>query len=281
LSGIVYLIERLSLGIYPICLVVFLVYLRRWFIHRRKLAIAEFELEREFAERIQAGAITWAIASIQLALAVFAIANVIAPTIRADLIGQTSSNPGASSADIAGDFKTSTPGGDGSDMQALNLTLTARAIAAAGGQQILLTAVASPTPVGTMLVGYPTPTDCQSPNAWLEIPGTGQLLFDSVTVIGTANVPNFAFYKFEIAGPSTGGAFAPILGDRTSPVVQKGPLGQLQLSVFQTGDYQFRLAVFDNTGVLRASCTVSVRIQPRPPTATPPGGGTPVPVTTP
>jgi hypothetical protein len=98
------------------------------------------------------------------------------------------------------------------------------------------------------------------------------VLFDSVTVIGTAKTSNFAFYKFELSGPSTGGAFTPVGGDKNSPVASKGVLGQLALSPFQPGIYLFRLAVFDSKNALSAQCTVTVHVRERPPTPTPPGG---------
>jgi hypothetical protein len=202
---------------------------------------------------------------------VAAIAYVIAPTLRADLTAEGAPVPSGDS-NVATSFITSTPGGNGSNIAELDATNTAAAIAAGGGPVLLLTAVASPTPVGTIIPGYPTPSDCNTDQAWLEVPAPGQVLFDSVEVIGKANVPNFAFYKFELRGPSTGGEFAPILGEQTTPVIQKGTLGLLPLSPFQPGDYTFRLAVFDNTGTLKASCSVQVNIRERPPTPTPPGG---------
>jgi hypothetical protein len=208
---------------------------------------------------------------IEIALTVAAIAFVVAPTLRTDL---TASGAPVQNSDngAATPFITSTPGGDGSNIAALDATNTAAAIAAGGGPVLLLTAVASPTSVGTIIPGYPTPSDCNTDQAWLEIPAPGQVLFDSVEVIGKANVPDFAFYKFELRGPSTGGEFAPILGQQTTPVTEKGTLGLLPLSPFQPGDYTFRLTVFDKTGALKASCSVQVNIRERPPTPTPPGG---------
>lgn len=268
MTGLVYLIERIAPGLYFFCAAMLLFWLRRVFLARRRLAMVEFELERELAEEQQARAITWTLGTVEIALAIVAIAHVIAPTLRADLVR---GGDGAGPAAAPTRFMTSTPGGDGNEVQAALQTVTAQALEGQG-IQILLTAVASPTAVGTIVEGYPTPADCNSPEAQLEIPTTGQVLFDSVTVVGTANVANFAFYKFELAGPSTNGAFAPILGEKTSPVPEKGVLGQLPLSPFEPGNYQFRLAVFDNTGTLRASCTVAVVIRERPPTPTPPGG---------
>lgn len=273
MTGIVYLIERIAPGLYLFCAAGLLFWLYRLLRSRRALHEAEFELEREMAEERRAAAITWTIAMIEIALAVFAIANVVAPTVRNDLLtrGVSAIVPGAGDPALEATFITSTPGGDGSAGSGPQLTAAAQG-AVAGGQRILLTAVASATPVGIITPGYPTPVDCNTPAAWLEIPAPGQVLFDSVQVIGTANVPDFAFYKFELSGPSTGGAFSPILGDKTSPVAEKGVLGQLPLGSFQPGDYIFRLAVFDTTGTLKASCTVTVVIIPHLPTETPPGG---------
>jgi hypothetical protein len=274
MTQIVYLIEQIAPGAYVICAVGVLWFLRKYLVARSRLALAEFELERELEEQSRATAITWTLLFAEAGLAVFAIAAVIAPTLRADLLAAGNPNaalPGAGA--IPTRFATSTPGGDGLGAEAVFLTVTAQAAAGDGGGILLLTAVASPTPVGTIVPGYPTPADCAGPQASLEIPANGQVIFDSLTVVGTANIPNFAFYKLELRGPSTGGEFSPILGEKTSPVIEKGVLGQLPLSPFAPGDYTFRLAVFDNTGMLRASCTVWVNIRERPPTPTPPGGG--------
>jgi hypothetical protein len=271
MTGAVYLIERLAPGLFLVCAAGLLFWLRGLFIARRRLSVAEFELEREMAEAQHARAVTWVLGIIEVGLAVGAIAFVVAPTLRADLL--TGGGPAAPVApDTAQTFATSAPG-EGAGGESLMLTVTAQALAGDQGQRLLLTPEASPTPVGTILPGYPTPVDCSTPQVSLLIPAPGQVLFDSVTVVGTASIPDFAFYKFELSGPSTGGAFAPILGERTSPVPEQGVLGQLPLSPFQPGDYDFRLAVFDSTGTLRASCTVRVLIRERPPTPTPPGGG--------
>ncbi|GAB4551690.1 MAG: hypothetical protein OHK0023_18890 [Anaerolineae bacterium] len=271
MTQIVYLIEQIAPGIYLLCAAGVLLGLRRMLLAQGDLRIAEFELERELAERRRANAITWTLGTIEFALAVAAIAFVVAPTVRADLLnaGLPTSGSGGN-AGVPERFETSTPGGDGSAGDAILQTVTAQALSG-GGPALLLTEVASPTPVGTIIAGYPTPVGCDSPQAQLKIPANGMIVFDTLTAVGLANVPDFAFYKLELAGPSTGGEFAPPLGNFISPVIEEGVLGQIPLYPFAPGDYRFRLAVFDSTGTIRASCTVWVIITSRPATPTPVG----------
>jgi hypothetical protein len=277
MTKIVYLIESVAPGLYLICAFGILLSMRLLMTSRGELRIAEFELERELARRRQADAITRTIGLIEVALAIFAIANVVAPTMRADVV------PDAASVNIAptyAPFHTSTPAGAGgaapgaaNPIDSLMLTVTAKAASdSGGGVTILATPTISPTPVGTINPDAPKVLGCDTPNATLEVPANGQVVFDSLTVIGTAFTSNFSVYKFEFNGPSTGNAFTPYGGDKTVAVTQKGVLGQLSLNGFQPGAYEFRLTVFDNTQSLRASCMVNIDIVERPPTATPPGG---------
>lgn len=210
---------------------------------------------------------------IEFALAVFAITYVVAPTIRADALAAS----GAAVADSQAPqtFITATPGGSGEEVDAMFATVTAQALAGAGGPNLVLTAVDSPTPVGTIVEGLGDIEGCDTDQARLQVPANGQVIFDAVTVIGQANTDSFSSYKFEIAGPTTGGQFAPIGTGGTSPVAEQGILGQVPLAGIQPGIYRFRLAVFDSTATLRAFCIVNVQIRERPPTQTPPGGGAP------
>lgn len=268
MTQLVYLIEQIAPAIYLFCAAGVLFWLGRYFAAQAGLRAAEFELERELEEQRRARAITWAIGLVELGLAAMAVALVIAPTLRADLLN--AGLPSAPEGDVEQRFATSTPGGDGSDAEGVFLTVTAQVLSG-GGAILQLTAVASPTPVGTIISGAPEPIGCNSEQASLEIPANGMLVFDTLTVVGTANIPNFAFYTLEISGISTGGEFG-VLDNKTSPVIEKGVLGQFALASFQPGQYRFRLAVFDNLSEMRASCTVSIFISERPPTNTPPGG---------
>lgn len=268
MTQLVYLIEQIAPAIYLFCAAGVLFWLGRFFAAQAALRAAEFELERELEEQRRARALTWTIGLIELGLAALAIATVVAPTLRADLL--SAGLPIAPETGAEQRFATSTPGGDGNEAEGVFLTVTAQALSG-GGAFLQLTAVASPTPVGTIIAGYPTPVGCNSEQASLEVPANGMRVFDTLTVIGTANIPDFAFYTLEISGPSTGGEFG-VLDNKTAPMPQKGVLGQFAVAAFQPGDYRFRLAVFDSLSEMRASCTVWIVISPRPPTNTPPGG---------
>jgi hypothetical protein len=271
MSSLVFLIEQIANGLYLLCGVGVLIGLRALFGARRELTIAEFELERELALRRQSGAITWTLIAIEVALAVYAIKTVVAPAMRSDL------SIGGQSAVIA-PFQTLPAGQatllnaqgtpvDANAPDAALLTLTA--LPPGSGVVLGLSATPAPTLPGTIEPGAPAPVGCTNADAFLQVPANGQVLFESVTVLGTANTANFAHYKFELSGPSTSNTFAPYGGDKQTPVTTTGVLGQLSLTPFAPGTYLFRLTVFDNTNQLKASCQVTVFIRPRPPTQTP------------
>jgi hypothetical protein len=263
--GLVSFIQFIAPAIYIFCAAAFLYGLYQFIRARRHLAVAEFDLVEELWQGRQARAVTLAIGAIEIALATVAIAFVVQPTMRNDLLsgGIISAQP---TPEV---FATIAPDGNG---QATIAAANQTAAASSGlvGPSIIQTAVNTPTPVGTIIDGYPTPSDCPRDQAWLEVPAPGQFLFDSVTVTGVANIPNFAQYKLEVSGPGLTDNIYPILTQFTL-VASKGTLGQIPLSGFTEGRYSFRLAVFDTNNELKATCTVQVLIGPRPNTPTPLG----------
>jgi hypothetical protein len=255
--------------------------MRTFVISRHDLRIAEFELERELARRKEANAITRTLGFVELLLAIFAIANVVAPSLQAEPLNPDNPALGGIVQPTFAPFHTSTPGGNGIEASGTpgiagadvigNLLASASAqsfVGSSGQNQILSTPTLAPSAVGTINPDAPKALGCDTPGATLQVPANGQTIYDALTVRGTANVQNFSLYKFELSGPSTGNAFTPFGGDKTSPVPQLGTLGQLNLNAFQPGSYKFRLAVFDTTNTLKASCTVNVELKARPATAT-------------
>ncbi len=280
ITSFVFLIEQLSRGLYLIGAVGILFNMRGLMLSRRDVNNAEFELERELASRRQAASITWTLGLIEIMLGVFAVTHVIAPTLRSDL-----APAGRGVVPDNTVFVTLAPGqatvvnaqGTPVNSAALDdpfLTLTAQP-ASDAGNVILATPTISPTPPGTIQPNAPPVKGCTTDDAMLQVPANGQVLFESVTVIGTAKTANFTHYRFEFSGASTGNVFAPYGGDKTSPVTSPGVLGQLALTPFGYGTYLFQLTVFDQANKLQASCTVTIYILPRPPTPTPPGGAVP------
>lgn len=275
-------IQTIQVLLYILGALALLISMRSFIISRHDLRIAEFELERELARRKEANAVTRTLAFVEVLLAIFAIANVVAPSLQLEPLNPD--NPalgGIAPQPTFAPFYTSTPGGNGIEASgtpgAAGADVIANLLASASAQpigsnnqnQILSTPTLAPTLVGTINPDAPKALGCDTPGATLEIPANGQTIYDSLTIRGTANVQNFSRYKFELSGPSTGNAFTPFGGDKTSPVPSLGTLGQLNLNAFQPGSYQFRLAVFDTTDTLKASCTVNVELRARPATATP------------
>lgn len=91
----------------------------------------------------------------------------------------------------------------------------------------------------------------------LTSPEPGQEVSGTVTLVGTVDVDNFGFYKYEVS-PLDAGAWATISAGRET--VRNGELGLWDTSTLTPGDYQLSLEVTDNQGVLFAPCIVNVRV---------------------
>jgi hypothetical protein len=101
-------------------------------------------------------------------------------------------------------------------------------------------------------------TGCIPGQIDITSPKPGDEIQGSITLKGTANIPNFGFYKYEFS-PIGSDAWATILANRKS--VQDGDLGNWDTSADATGDYQLRLVVTDNQGNEMPACIVPVRIK--------------------
>ena len=100
---------------------------------------------------------------------------------------------------------------------------------------------------------------CTPNQIMLTSPKPGEEIKGTVELIGTVNIPNFGFYKYEVArmGSDT---WATISADRNP--VNNGNIGAWNTTALTPGDYQVRLVVTDNQGVVLPACVVPVRIVP-------------------
>jgi hypothetical protein len=107
----------------------------------------------------------------------------------------------------------------------------------------------------------PSAAGCTPGQIAITSPIAGDEVKGSVELIGTANVPNFGFYKLEVAaqGGSTWAIFS-----AGSTTVQNGSLGKWDTTALTPGDYQLQLVVTDNQGAALPPCIVSVRVLPAP-----------------
>lgn len=268
ITGLVFLIEQVATGLYIIIAVALVLVVRAWLRATSAYRGTYFELERDIARYRRGNAFTALVLLVEFALVVAGVQRVVAPTLRETMTDQ----PQRQLALVSdGTFRTPIPP-----------TFSAAVIDASGvqlgevdpAQQVLATPTLTPTPVGTIVANAP-PAQCDSPDAQLQIPANGMIVFEPITVAGVATTENFAFYRFELRGESTSGSFATIGVDGTQPMTQIGQLGQFVPSFYVPGEYQFRLSVFDTTSALRASCTVTIYISAPIPTATPLGTAAP------
>jgi len=105
----------------------------------------------------------------------------------------------------------------------------------------------------------PNVVGCTPNKIMLTSPEAGDEVKGTVELIGTVNIPNFGFYKYEVAqaGSET---WATISADRNT--VTNGLIGRWNTTALTPGDYQLRLVVTDNQGEVLPACVVPVRIVP-------------------
>lgn len=266
MTSLVFFIENIALGLYILSSGGILFMLYRLQRARRELAISQFKLEREHALVRRASAITFGGLLIELMIGVWAVANLTAPTLRDIRIGENENNrvAGAPTKFATHELVPGAP-----------LSLDTGG-AVQEEQEIFATPEPTATPVGTIIPDAPAATGCSRDSAWFLIPANGQLIFETTSIIGTANIGNFAFYKFEVKSATIPGAeFATLgSGNITEPVVE-GPLGEIVPLNFAPDEYRFRITVFDNTGWMAATCEVTIHISEPPVTPTPTSTGEP------
>jgi hypothetical protein len=102
-------------------------------------------------------------------------------------------------------------------------------------------------------------TGCTPGQITITSPQSGEEIRGSVELIGSASVPNFGFYKLEVA-PQGGSTWA-IFSAGSNPV-KNGSLGKWDTTALTPGDYQLQLVVTDNQGAALPSCTLPIRVLP-------------------
>ncbi len=185
--------------------------------------VAVFGLEREFSARRLGLSAAASALIVLLFCAEFFMASFVIPGLPADFFLTTPT------LDLI-----ATPTG----------TLSPQSMTEFTGGQSLPQALASGCVPHQVMITYPEPAD--------EIKG-------AIEIRGTANIPNFGFYKYEIA-PAGSDTWVTISAGRT--VVNDASLGRWDTTALTPGDYQLRLVVTDNQGQVLPACIVPVRVVP-------------------
>ena len=125
------------------------------------------------------------------------------------------------------------------------------------------TGTISPAIIGTLNALTPQPTStvaaagCIPGQIAITSPKAGDSLQGTVTLQGSANIPNFGFFKYEYAPRATNN-WSTIQAKRDT--VTDGSLGDWDTSVLTPGDYSLRLVVTDNQGNALPACVVPVSV---------------------
>jgi hypothetical protein len=98
---------------------------------------------------------------------------------------------------------------------------------------------------------------CIPDQIMITFPEPGSDVSGIVRITGTANVPNFGFYKYEVAPRGTQD-WATISANRDPK--QNADLGEWNTSSLTNGDYFLRLVITDNVGASLEPCVIAVRV---------------------
>jgi len=98
---------------------------------------------------------------------------------------------------------------------------------------------------------------CVADQMIITSPKSGEEVKAVVDLIGTANIPDFGFYKYEVAPVGTLN-WATIGADRKPK--KNELLGRLNTLSLSNGDYFLRLVITDNVGNSLEPCVIAVRV---------------------
>ena len=110
----------------------------------------------------------------------------------------------------------------------------------------------TPAPTPTSIIGQGCTADIN-----ITGPSDGESVYGVVIVKGTADIPNFGFYKYEIARPGETIWLSINAGEEA---VREGVLGEWVTTVLPPGEYQLRLVVADNQGKFMPACVIQVQV---------------------
>lgn len=182
-----------------------------------------YGLEREFALRRLGQATAAAFLILALIFAEFFIATFIAPSLPATDIMATAT---------------------------LDLLLTpAGTLSPEQATQAALFPVTQSVPSGM--------SGCIPDQIMITAPEPGDPVSGTVEIRGTANIPNFGFFKYEVA-PMGSQNWATISAGREPKVNEV--LGPWNTASLTNGDYFLRLVITDNVGALLEPCVIAVRV---------------------
>jgi hypothetical protein len=123
------------------------------------------------------------------------------------------------------------------------------------------------TPVETLAPGVTAPavtqevpsgmSGCIPDKIMITTPAPGDTVNGTVSIEGTADVPNFGFYKYEVASMGSQN-WATIAAEREPKKAEE--LGKWNTASLTNGEYFLRLVITDNVGTALDPCVIAVRV---------------------
>jgi hypothetical protein len=213
-----------------------LIYLRKFILAWEELRGAGFGLERESAQSRLNQSASVLVLLLAMAVTEFVLVTFVTPAV-----------PGAS--------PLPTP--------TLNILATPTTTLPASTPE-----VPGEQPTATVpLLSLPVDTNCPAGQIAITSPVEGQEVSGIVEVKGSADIPDFGFYKFEMKRPDETSWLTLLAGNTP---VQDGDLGLWDTRRLSPGEYQLGLVVSNNQGSASEPCVVQVRVtQPANETANP------------
>jgi hypothetical protein len=98
---------------------------------------------------------------------------------------------------------------------------------------------------------------CIADKIMIDAPTPGDNVEGTISITGTADVPNFGFYKYEVS-PMGSQNWATIAANRNP--VRNEELGKWNTASVTNGDYFLRLVITDNVGASLDPCVIAVRV---------------------
>ncbi len=220
-----------EMWIYSILALAGLIYIRRFIIAWDELRAAAFGLERESAQARLNQAAGMLVLLLITAVIIFSIVSFVVPGLPGSIPLLTPT------VNLAA---TSTQ------------TLPAKVDLSLSAESSMETSVTENTPMPA-----PQGEGCTAGQIEITAPQDGSEISGVVVVMGTADIPNFGFYKFEVARPGET-IWLPVQAGQA--IKQNQELGQWDTRTLAAGDYMLRLVVSDNQGVEMPPCVIRVRI---------------------
>jgi hypothetical protein len=99
---------------------------------------------------------------------------------------------------------------------------------------------------------------CKPGEMMIDSPAPGEQVTGTVTLIGTANIPNFGFYKYEVSAMGSNQWATISAGDAP---VRQDRLGDWDTATLANGDYFLQLVIIDTAGRTHEPCVIAVRVE--------------------